>query len=298
MLMITSEKRMIKFAILIISTAVFFFVANTFLCSPTGIAPEIIDVTEIKILELKSDSLKLNINVLALNKNDSDIDIDNVYLNLMIDNDIIGSALSAEEIRMKKFDTSTVSFYANLNTLKAIEIASEKKDTINLRLKGEVTADLGLISIPAEVDLKHKFNLQKKISETVENDTKRNKLLKIGAAKLKSLGLANSTVEVEFKLTNPYGIDILLKDYPSQIYINEDKSGEGNITTEILLQKENLTAEGSVIYELKNVKTISSLFGSILKRKLEYRTGGIIKLEVLGYNIQFPFNFEGELIKI
>jgi LEA14-like dessication related protein len=236
--------------------------------------------------------------VLALNKNDSDIDIDYVYLNLMIDNNIIGSALSTEKITMEKFDTSSVSFHANLNTLKAIELASEKKDTINLRLKGELTADLGLISIPVKVDLKHKFDLQKKITETIENDTKSNKLLKVGKARLKSLSLANSTVEVEFKLTNPYGIDILLKDYPSQIFINENKSGEGNISTEILLQKENSTAEGSVIYELKNVKTISSLFGSILKRKLEYRTGGIVKLEVLGYNIQFPFNFEGELIKI
>jgi LEA14-like dessication related protein len=151
---------MFKFAILIISLAVLFFAANTFLCSPTGIAPEIIDVTDIKILELKSDSLKLNINVLALNKNDSDIDIDDVHLNLMINDEIIGSALSAGEISMEKFDTSTVSFYANLNTLKAIELASKKKDTINLRLKGEVTADLGLISIPVKVDLKHKFDLQ------------------------------------------------------------------------------------------------------------------------------------------
>jgi len=292
------KKRMIKFAILIISAAVLFFVANTFLCSPTGIAPEIIDVTDIKILELKSDSIKLNINVLALNRNESDVDIDNVYLNLMTDDDIIGSALNTEKTTMEKFDTSSVSFHANLNTLKAIELASEKKDTINLRLKGELNADLGLISIPVKVDLKHKFDLKKKLAETVENDTRSNKLLKVGAAKLKSLGLANSTVEVDFKLTNPYGIDILLKDYPSQIFINENNSGEGNITTEILLQKENSTSEGSVIYELKNFKTISSLFGSILKRKLEYRTAGIIRLEVLGYNIQFPFNFKGELIKI
>ena len=58
----------------------------------------------------------------------------------MINDEIIGSALSAGEISLEKFDTSTVSFYASLNTLKAIELASKKKDTINLRLKGEVTA--------------------------------------------------------------------------------------------------------------------------------------------------------------
>jgi LEA14-like dessication related protein len=292
------KKRMIKFTIFIVSAVVLLFVVNTFLCTPTGIAPEIIDVTDIKILELRSDSLKLDIRVLALNRNDSDVEIEDVFLNLIIDTDTIGSAFRSEKITMGRFDTSTVSFYANLYTLKAIKLASKKKDTINLRMKGEVTADLGLITMPVEVDLAHKFDLQKELSETIEKDTKNNKLLNVESAKLNSVSLGESTVEIEFKLTNPYGIDILLQNYPSQIFINENKSGEGNIASEILLQKEKSTADGSVIYELSNVKTISSLFGSILKRKLEYQTNGMLKLKVLGYNIQFPFNFRGELVKI
>ena len=291
------NKRMIKFAILIASAAALFLVANTFLCSPGGMAPEIIDITDINILELKSDSLKVNISVLALNKNNSDLKINDLHLDLMIDNEIIGTAIRCEEITMKKFDTSSVKFYASLSTLKAVELSSEKKDTVNLGLKGEVTADLGLISIPVEVELKHKFDLQKILTETIEKDTKNSKLLEVVTAKLESLRLDNSIVKVEFKLINPYKIDILLKDYPSQIFINEKKSGEGNITGEILLKKGNSTADGSVIYELNNFKTISTLFGSILKRKLEYSTSGILQLEVLGYNIQFPFNFKGELVK-
>ena len=292
------KKRMIKFTILMVSAVVLLFAANTFLCSPTGVAPEIIDVTDIKILKLKSDSLKLSINVLTLNKNDSDIEIDNIYLNLIIDNNIIGSAFRSEKVTMEKFDTSTINFHANLNTLQIIKLASNKKDTINLRLKGKVTADLGLIDMPVEVDLYHKFDLQKELTETIEQDTKNNKLLKVESAKLNSVSLDESTVEIEFKLTNPYGINILMKDYPSQIIINENKSGEGNISSEILLLEENSIADGSVIYELSNFKIISSLFGSILKRKLEYQTSGMLKLEVLGYDIQFPFNFKGELVEI
>ncbi len=292
------KKRMIKFTILMVSAVVLLFATNTFLCSPTGVAPEIIDITDIKILKLKSDSLKLSINVLTLNNNDSDIEIDNIYLNLIIDNNIIGSAFRSKKVTMEKFDTSTINFHANLNTLKIIKLASNKKDTINLRLKGEVTADLGLIDMPVEVDLNHKFDLQKELTETIEKDTKNNKLLKVESAKLNSVSLGESTVEIEFKLTNPYGINILLKDYPSQIIINENKSGDGNISSEILLLEENSIADGSVIYELSNFKIISSLLGSILKRKLEYQTSGMLKLEVLGYNIQFPFNFKGELVEI
>lgn len=292
------KKRMIKFLFLVVSAVVLFWVVNTFLCSPKGIAPEIIEVTNIKILKLNSDSLKLDISVFALNKNDTDVEIDAVYLNLLIDKDTIGTAFRTEEIKMKKFDTSTVSFFAHLNTLKAIEIASKEKDTIDLNMKGKVSADLGLITMPVEVDLNHQFDLQKELTKTIEKDTKNNKLLKVQSAKLNSVSLGKSTVEVAFNLTNPYGIDILLKDYPSQIFINENKSGEGNISSEIKLEKENANANGSVIYELSNIKTMSSLFGSILKRKLEYHTVGILNLEVLGYSVQFPFNFKGELVII
>ena len=91
-----------------VSAVVLLFAANTFLCSPTGVAPEIIDVTDIKILKLKSDSLKVNISVLALNKNNSDLKINDVHLNLMIDDEIIGTAIKSEEITMKKFNTSYI----------------------------------------------------------------------------------------------------------------------------------------------------------------------------------------------
>jgi LEA14-like dessication related protein len=289
---------MIKILFLIISSAILFLAVNTFLCSPEGIAPEIIEVTDIKILKLNSDSLELDISLLTLNKNNSDIGIENIYLNLVFEKDTIGTAFRKEKIELKSLDTSTVNFIANLSTLKAIEIASNKKDTIDLNMKGKVASDLGLITMPVEVDLNHKFDLRKALTETIEKDTKNNKLIKVQSAKLNSLSLGKSTVEVEFKLTNPYGIDILLKNYPSQIFINENKSGEGNISSEIKLQKENAAAVGSVIYELSNTNTISSLFGSILKRKLEYRTSGVIKIEISGYDIQFPFNFKGELVKI
>jgi len=52
------------------------------------------------------------------------------------------------------------------------------------------------------------------------------------------------------------------------------------------------------VYKLGNVKTISSLFGSIFTRKLIYRTTGTLLIDILGYKLQFPYSFNGELIKI
>ncbi len=290
--------RIIKIVLLILSAAVLFFAVNTFFCSPQGVAPDIIDINEIKIKKLEPDSLQLNVELLALNKNNSDVELDNVFLYVMEDNDTIGHVFTTDDILIERFDTSLISFSANLETHKSIKIASEKKDTISLRMHGEVTADVGLISLPVEIDLVHKFNLRKKITETVENDIKDNNLISVESAKIQSLGLDKSEVVVEFNLTNPYEIELTLKNYPSQIYINDNYSGDGNIPSEILLANNSIVSTGSVLYKLNNLNTISSLIGSILKRKLEYRTLGILEIEVLGYNIRFPYTFEGVLIKV
>jgi hypothetical protein len=289
---------MIKIAMILTSAAVLFFMVNTFLCSSYGVAPEVIDIRYIKILNVKSGLLKLHIGVLALNKNKTDVKIEDVCLNLITENDTIGSVFTDENTIMKGHDTTEVNFYTNLKTHKVLELSSKEKDTFKIKIKGEVNADLGLITIPADIDLTYKLNLKKQLAETIERDTKEKKLIKIKKAILRSINLGESTVEIGFTLTNPYGVDIILKDYPSQIFINENNSGKGKLTTEIKLPKENSAADGSVIYELSNLNTIKSLFGSVFTGKLEYRTHGTVFIDILGYDIQFPFNFEGELIKI
>jgi LEA14-like dessication related protein len=271
---------------------------NTFLCSSYGIAPEVIDIKHVKIIKLKSGLLNLQIGVLVLNKNKADVKIENVCLNLITENDTIGSVFEDKNTVMKGNDTTEVSFYTNLKTHKVLELASEQKDILTIIIKGEVNVDLGLTAIPADIDLSYAFNLKRELAETIERDTKEKKLIKIKKAILRSLNLGESTVEIGFTLTNPYDVDIILKEYPSQIFINEINSGKGKLTSEIKLPKENSAADGSAIYELSNLNTIKSLFGSVFTGKLEYRTNGTVFIDILGYDIQFPFNFEGELIKI
>lgn len=292
------KNKMIKFSFLLISAVAFFLVVNKFLCTPKGVVPEIIDVEDINILEIQIDSLRLDISVIAVNKNNSEIEVVDIYFNLLTGNDTIGNAVRYGETIIDKLDTAEINFIANLSTVKSIELASKEDQSVNLRMLGKATADLGIISLPVDFDITHTFDLKDKLTETIEKDVRDNRLLAVGTAKLKSLRLNSSTVTVEFTLTNPYGIDIVLKGYPSQIYINDNHAGEGDIKSEVLLKQEKSDIKGTVIYELSNVETLTSLFGSILKRKLAYRTTGILNLEVLGYKIHFPYSFRGDLIKL
>ena len=86
---------------------------------------------------------------------------------------------------------------------------------------GTANADLGLFTIPIDIDLEYSFNAKENISQLVERDVQIEKLIKLEGGKLKSFSTSESVVEVEFKVKNPYGIDFTVEGYPSQIFIND-----------------------------------------------------------------------------
>ena len=175
---------------------------------------------------------------------------------------------------------------------------SEGIDTLDLKLIGNATADLGFISLPVDINVLFKVMVKEQLAGAIERDTKDDKVIEIKSAGLKKLSLGESVVDVEFVIKNPYGIEFSVKGYPSTIFINGEESGSGNIINEIPVKKTGTESAGKVSYKLSNSKTLTSLFNSLFSRKLEYQTEGDLLINILGYDIQFPYMMKGVLIKI
>ncbi|RKY94594.1 MAG: hypothetical protein DRQ13_08050, partial [Ignavibacteriae bacterium] len=210
----------------------------------------------------------------------------------------IGFAKKDEWVQLNALDTAAVNFYATFNIQKVIKSASVNNDSLNLRMLGTANADLGLFTIPVDIDLEYSLNIKENISQLVEKDVQIEKLIKLKGGKLKSFSSSESVVEVEFKIQNPYGVDFTVVGYPSTIFINDKEAGSGDIKNTIEIEKNGEEIKAVSVYKLDNVKTISSLFGSFFTGKLIYKTTGTLLIEILGYKIQFPYSFNGELIKI
>ena len=290
----------IMFKILMPAAAIIimFFMVNRFWCSSSGIPPELVKVEKIEIEQFDADSINLNVFVIILNRNNFKIDVSDLYANILHNQDIIGFAKKNEMAQLKALDTAEVNFYASLNTQKFIKSVSDKSDSLKLRMLGSANADLGLFSIPVDIDLEYSFNAKENISQLVEKDVQIEKLIKLKGGRLRSFATSESVVEVEFKVQNPYGVGFTVEGYPSKIFINDKEAGSGDIKNEIEIEKKGKEIKAVSIYKLDNAKTISSLFGSIFTRKLIYKTTGTLLIEILGYKIQFPYSFNGELIKI
>lgn len=292
------KRRMLKISLSAAIAIILILLVSRFWCSTSGIPPELVSVEKIEIEQFNADSINLNVFVTVFNKNNFKIDVSNLYANILHNQDTIGTAKKNEMVQLNALDTAEVNFYAVLNTQKFIKSVSDKSDSLNLRMLGTANADLGLFSVPVDIDLEYSFNVKENISKLVERDVQVEHLIKLEGGKLKSLGTSESVVEVEFKIQNPYGVDFEVGGYPSKIFINDKEAGSGNIKTAIKIEKKGDGIKAVSVYKLNNIKTITSLFGSIFTRKLIFKTTGVLILEVLGYKLQFPYSFNGELIKI
>jgi len=292
------KKTMLKILISTVAIIIMFILVNRLWCSTSGIPPELLKIDKIDLQQFNADSINLNVFVTVLNRNNFKIDVSELYANILHNNDTIGIAKKDEMVQLGALDTAALNFYAFLNTQKFIKSVSDKSDSLNLRMLGTANADLGLFSIPVDIDLEYSFNAKENISQLVEKDVQIEKLIKLERGKLKSLGTSESIVEVEFNVQNPYGVDFKVEGYPSKIFINDKDAGSGDIKAAIEIGKNGKDIKAVSVYKLDNVKTIASLFGSIFTRKLIYKTTGILILEILGYKLQFPYSFNGELIKI
>jgi len=277
---------------------IIFLVINNFICSPGGLAPEFKEIKKSKIVDFNSDSIKINITAVAENKNDIKIEVENLNVTVMHGNTALGFAERKEKWEIEASDIGEIQLSSSLDTKKILKIISDEPDSIDLTLVGNAEADLGLITLPVDIDIEFSIDVKEQLARTIKNDTDDDKIIKISSAGFKNLKLGGSAVEVGLEIQNPYGIEFTVEGYPSKLFIGGSELGEGDVSEKIIVKQKGEVSEGKITYNISNTKTLTSLFGSFFSGKLEYETKGHLILNILGYNIKIPYSKKGVLAKL
>jgi len=291
--------KLIKIFTPIVAIGIFLLlITNIFICTPSGLAPEFKEIKETEIHKFNSDSLWISIVISAENKNNFEIDIENLIINIIYKNDTLGFAERKEKWIIRSLETDDVKFKAVLGTEKMLEIISSDEDSLKLILRGSADANLGLITLPVDIDLSFIIAVKDQIAKSIKQDTESDKIITVVSAGLKIMSFGESIVEIDFKIDNPYGIEFSIINYPSKIFINGKEAGTGNVDDVIIVNSKGNESNGKIRYTLSNSKAFASLFGSLFSRKLEYETEGKLLIDIMGFNIEFPYSMKGVLIKI
>lgn len=282
----------------VLLAVVIFIATNKFICSPSGLAPEFKEIKKSNIVKFNSDSIWVDITAVAENRNNFKIEIENLDVTVMQDNLSLGKANRNEKWQIEAEENGEIQIQSALDTKKILKIISDEPDSLHLNFVGSADADLGLITLPVDIDIDFSVPIKEQLAKTIQSDTENDKLIKITSAGLKKLNLGGSAVEIGFQIQNPYGIEFSVEGYPSTLFVGNKDLGEGNINEKIVVRKRGEVSNGKITYNLSNTKTLTSLFGSFFSGKLEYETKGSLILNILGYDIKIPYTKKGVLAKL
>ena len=273
-------------------------VINKFSCSSKELAPKIKAIKDIQINELDKDSINLSLTVSAYNENSFEISIKELYVNIIKGGDKLGVAAQKDLISIPSDSIIDVELKVMLSTDEVTKLFVQDIDSINLNLIGKLLANVGLVTLPVDVDIPFSFSLKDNLYRTIERDSQKNKIVTVNRAELLEMSLFQSKIIIDFSLNNPYKLPFALYKYPAKIFVNDQYVGDGDLSDTIVLSDTNTTADGRFNFKLDNPNSIKSIVGSFFSGKLEYETRGTLYLEILDYQIQLPYNFRGTIIKL
>lgn len=259
--------------------------------------PEIKGIKDLKINHLTSSELNLDITIQIENSNFFELNLREISLFLISQKDTIGFLDEPKEIIIPADSILEQRLKVNLETKKVANILKDEKDTLKLNLVGLAKSKFLFITFPVKLNTELNFALKENLSNFVQTDSQDKKIIDVKSARINKIGLTESQLLINFTLNNPYEVKLKLVDYPSEVYINETKSGEGSLQNEIEADSLQSDVEGTFVFDLNNFQAVKSVFGVLLNQKLEYRTKGFLVIEIVGIRVKLPFTYSGDIFQ-
>lgn len=268
---------------------------RNFSCSDFSVMPEIKNIENVSIDEIREDSCKISVDVNVTNKNVFSLNLINLRLNLQKNKEILGKAIADGEIKLIADSTTTIPIQIIADTKKMFEVLSKENDTVKFDLIGILTVKSQIGNFDKKVEFPFEIDINELLQSSIFNDSNNSQLISITGAELLDITAESSKLAIYFKITNPYDFGLTILEYPAIVEINGQKAGEGNIIEKIEVPA-NTNETGQIMFKLNNFKSTTSLLSAIIKRKIEYETKGKIKIKLFKNEFNLPFSFKGNLL--
>lgn len=261
--------------------------------------PEFGKIENVQIVELNNETLRLSLAIETFNPNSFSQKITDGNFSIFENNANIGSANIIKGFSIEPDTSGIVEMDVNLKTIELSKIVSEKKKYIEVNLLGEIDSKVLFFDISPTINLPYRLNIFEILTNCLEDDSKNQKIVKINSTTINHISLGKTNATTTFTFLNPYKLEFTLESYPCKIYFNNNYAGDGNVLKSINIRNGQKQAKGQFKFVLNNFNLSESLLQNFLNlnTKWDYETKGTLNLQILGYNISIPYNYQGELIR-
>ena len=265
-------------------------------CSMLVKKPKIEKLNEVEVLTLTPDSLSVKLGLEVNNPNFYTLRIEEVEFDVYDLKAVqVGTGELKESVRIGSRSSGNVTLILYLDTPMAVRTIDTEKRMLGIIIQGKAKAKALVFSKTQIINQRYEVSIVDYIQKWIPNLTMCNKeFFRITDTEVES-GQTDTRIKVHFEMSNPYGLDYVLREYPAQIFINGALAGEGQLDEPVVMTGETKTQAGVMTFTLQNTSSLSSLGTSPLSGELSYEVRGEIYYSVFGVEMQNEFKFGNKL---
>jgi len=278
-------------------------------------------VNEVELIDLNPDYARVDLSIVISNPNWYGITVKKLEVEITDTSSVkLGNIVMTQPLKIKKHAADTVYFEILMETRKVTKLVSHSAPKVEFLVKANALAKVFGISKRIKIQQKQSINFTQILAKilpsipsdidipTIIADKKRKvvvqsppkptspikvDIFKVMKTSITDVGLKETDLTVKFIMLNPYGLSFTIRDFPSEVWINDKLAGKGKLAKPIIFDENVYQAEGQLVFTLNNFNSILLASKALLKKDMDYRVNGTLMVEGFGAKISKPFKFKG-----
>lgn len=263
--------------------------------------PEIVKIQDLSITEIQIDNSKMQLSIIVKNPNGYQIRLKELDVQMLDPNRVqVGEARLKKEINLPAKKSVQLDFLVNIQTRPMIHMVSSINKDLQffISLKGKGKAKM--ISKSFELEEPYSISIKDYLPELLPNlgnmktgASGDQPLFKLVRTYVGNFGFSKTGLMADFILINPYGISFQVKSFPSEIFIGGKAVGTGNLKEELVFDENVFYRDGSMVFQLSNLKSALSAAKGAFKGNIDYEVRGKILVQAMGIDLEIPYAYFG-----
>ncbi len=293
-------------------------------------APNFERVNQVQLKDLTIDRTKLDLSIVINNPNWYGITVKTLDIDVMDrDRNKLGNIVMTQPLKISKHAADTVYFEILMDTRKVAKLLSYSSDKVEFIVKATAKAKVSCISKTIRYEQPNHINFTKIIEDllpgipteyeipTIHTNTKKPNtkdkkyifsdpnakpagnapikpdIFKVAKTSVTDIGFKDTELTIKFMLLNPYGFAFTIRDFPSEVWINDKLAGKGKLAKPIIINENVMSADGELVFKLNNFNSILLVSTALVKKDMDYNVKGNLIAEAFGLKVSKPFKFRG-----
>ncbi|MFO8144222.1 MAG: hypothetical protein R6T89_00610 [Candidatus Syntrophosphaera sp.] len=266
-------------------------------CSMLFKTPRLEKVHGVDVLTIDPDKTVVDVSLSVNNPNFYKLVLDDLDVLLLDKNrNRIGMVALKQAVEIPKKRSNALDFQISLDTRRTVKMVNHSDQTVYIYISGEGRGKV--LGIGKNFNFEEPFEIDiKKELENVVSGFKADgqDIFKIKRSYIGKMGLAKSSIGVDFIILNPYGLQFTLSGFPATIRIGGRDCGSGDIAEPLSFDETVYSREGTMTFRISNWNTVVNAVKGAFKGEIEYRVDGNVQIGAYGMDIDQPFSYSDKI---